>query len=340
MAGKIFFTGQDFCSWQEVDSRYKIQAPGNTARHTPEGKTMTTAADRHQKKIKKLSGATLADFGKAVVPPVPGTAFEPRNVFLDPGKLPALLKYWANRARRDGCGDGLPRNQRKAACENAAQVCLTYFMDADYRALGITAAEVVRAILISYRLARRRFWRDASEHRDRERERAAQSRGAWFPYNRAQNSRTADPARLWHAADTLGMSPAVILDGQGMDDIPGDIVTVPGGPSGRGETDGRMVCITIRDQAVNVNGGAFCRARLELNIVETRWRMKRGRGKARRLQACTVNAGQPANRGKYRQPAPGPQIVPNAAGARSMVPAMASDVETYRALLAEYYSGR
>jgi hypothetical protein len=301
---------------------------------------MTTAADRHQKKIKKLSGATLADFGKVVVAPVPGTVFEPLNVFLDPGKLPALLKYWANRARRDGCGDGLPRAQRKAACENAAQVCLTYLMDADYAALGITADETVRAILIAYRLARRRFWKDAADHRDRERERAAQSRGAWFPYNRAQNSRTADPARIFHAADTLGMSPAVVLDGAGADDIPGDTVNVPGGPSGRGETDGKMVCVTIRDQAVNVNGGAFCRARLELNVVETRWRMKRGRGKARKLPPGTVNAGQPANRGKYSQPAPGPQIVPSVAGARSMIPAMAPDVETYRAQLAEYYSGR
>jgi hypothetical protein len=213
-------------------------------------------------------------------------------------------------------------------------------MDADYGALGITADEVVRAILIAYRLARRRFWKDAAEHRDRERERAAQSRGAWFPYNRAQNSRTADPARIFHAADTLGMSPAVILDGAGADDIPGDTVTVPGGPSGRGETDGRMVCVTIRDVAVNVNGGAFCRARLELNVIETRWRMKRGRGKARKLPPGIVNAGQPANRGKYRQPAPGPQIAPSVAGERSMIPAMVPDVEAYRAQLAEYYSGK
>lgn len=299
---------------------------------------MTTAADRHQKKIKKLSGAQLAEFGKVVVAPVPGTVFEPLSVFLDPGKLPALLKYWRNRARRDGCGDGLARAQRKAACENAAQVCLTYFMDADYAALGITADETVRAILIAYRLARRRFWKDAADHRDRERERAAQARGAWFPYNRAQNSRTADPARIWHAADALGMDCSTV-NGHGMDDIPGDTVTVQGGPSGRGETDGKMVCVTIRDMAVNVNGGAFCQARLELNVIKTRWRMKRGRGKARKLPPGTVNAGQPANRGKYRQPAPGPQTVPSAAGARSMVPAMVPDVETYRAQLAEYYSG-
>ena len=297
---------------------------------------MTAAADRHQKMVQKLAGARLADFGKVVVPPVPGTVFEPLSVFLDPGKLPALLKYWGNRARRDGCGDGLPRAQRKAACENAAQVCLTYFMDADYAALGITADEVVRAILMAYRLARRRFWKDAAESKDYDRQR---KQTGWYPYNRAQNSRTADPARIWHAADTLGMDCSAV-NGQGMDDIPGDTVTVPGGPSGRGETDGKMVCVTIRDVAVNVNGGAFCRARLELNVVETRWRMKRGRGKARKLPTCTVNAGQPANRGKYRQPATGPQTVPSSAGERSMLPAMVPDVEAYRAQLAEYYSGR
>jgi hypothetical protein len=298
---------------------------------------MATANDRHEKMVKRLSGAQLADFGKVVVPPVPGTVFEPLNVFLDPGKLPALLKYWGNRARRDGCGDGLPRAQRRAACENAAQVCLTYLMDADYGALGITADEVVRAILIAYRLARRRFWKDAAESKDYDRQR---KQTGWYPYNRAQNSRTPDPARIFHAADSLGMAPDVILEGCGMDDIPGDTLSVPGGPSGRGETDGKMVCVTIRDQAVNVNGGAFCRARLELNVVETRWRMKRGRGKARKLLPCAVNAGQPANRGKYRQPAPGPQNVTSVAGARSMVPAMVPDVETYRAQLAEYYSGK
>ena len=53
----------------------------------------TAAADRHQKMVQRLSGAQLADFGKVVVPPVPGTVFEPLSVFLDPGKLPALLKY-------------------------------------------------------------------------------------------------------------------------------------------------------------------------------------------------------------------------------------------------------
>jgi hypothetical protein len=298
---------------------------------------MSTAAARHEKMVQRLSGAQLADFGKVVVPPAPGTVFEPLAVFLDPGKLPALLKYWANRARRDGCGDGLPRAQRKAACENAAQVCLSYFMDADYGALGITADEVVRAILIAYRLARRRFWRDAAESKDYDRQR---KQTGWYPYNRAQNSRTADPARIFHAADTLGMSPAVILDGAGADDIPGDTVNVPGGPSGRGETDGKMVCVTIRDQAVNVNGGAFCQARLELNVIETRWRMKRGRGKACKLPPCAVNAGQPANRGKYRQPAPGPQIAPSVAGERSMVPVYHANPEAYRAELAEYYAGK
>lgn len=302
---------------------------------------MATAADRHAGMIRRLSKAILPLFGRVVVAPVPGTVFEPLPVFLDPGKLPALLKYWGARARRDGCGDGLPRAQRAAACENAAQVCLSYFLDADYASLGITADEVVRAILIAYRLARRRFWKDAAEHRDRERERAqfARAGGDFRIYNRAQASRSPDPARIVHAALTLGMDPGTV-NGQGMDDIPGDTVAVPGGPSGRGETDGKMQCITVRDVALNVNGGAFGRARLELNMVETRWRMKRGRGKAKTLQPCTVNAGQPANAGRYSQPAPGPWAVARDSGPRCTVPGMAPDVEAYRAALAEYYAGK
>lgn len=297
---------------------------------------MSTSAERHAGMIRRLSRATLPLFGRVVVAPVPGTVFEPLPVFLDPGKLPAMLKYWAARARRDGCGDGLPRAQRAAACENAAQVCLSYFLDADYAALGITADEVVRAILMAYRLARRRFWKDAAESKDYDRQR---KQTGWYPYNRAQNSRAADPARIVHAAVALGMDPGTV-NGQGMDDIPGDTVTVPGGPSARGETDGRMECVTIRDVAVNVNGGAFGRTRLELNLVETRWRMKRGRGKARKLPPCTVNAGQPANVGRYRQPAPGQRTVARDAGPRSMVPVYAADVEAYRAALAEYYAGK
>lgn len=296
---------------------------------------MSTAAERHAGMVRRLSRAVLPLFGRVVVAPVPGTVFDPLAVFLDPGKLPMLLKYWAARARRDGCGDGLPRAQRAAACENAAQVCLSYFLDADYAALGITGDEVVRAILVAYRLARRRFWKDAAESKDYDRQR---KQTGWYPYNRAQNSRTPDPRRIVHAAVALGMDPGTV-NGQGMDDIPGDTVTVPGGPSGRGETDGRMECVTIRDVALNVNGGAFGRTRLELSLVETRWRMKRGRGKAKTLPPCTVNAGQPANAGRYRHPAPGPQTVARDAGPRSMIPAMAPDVEAYRAALAEYYAG-
>lgn len=297
---------------------------------------MSTAAERHAGMVRRLSRAVLPLFGRVVVAPVPGTVFDPLAVFLDPGKLPMLLKYWAARARRDGCGDGLPRAQRAAACENAAQVCLSYFLDADYAALGITGDEVVRAILVAYRLARRRFWKDAAESKDYDRQR---KQTGWYPYNRAQNSRTPDPRRIVHAAVALGMDPGTV-NGQGMDDIPGDTVTVPGGPSGRGETDGRMECVTIRDVALNVNGGAFGRTRLELSLVETRWRMKRGRGKAKTLQPCTVNAGQPANAGRYRQPAPGPWAVARDSGPRCTVPGMAPDVEAYRAALAEYYAGK
>jgi hypothetical protein len=291
------------------------------------------ATEKHARTIAKLKNAALPQFGKVVVPSIPGTVFDPLALFLDPGKLPALLQYWENRSRRDGCGDGLPKHLRKAACENAAQVCLSYFIDADYKALGITADEVVRAILMAYRLARRRFWKDAAAHADRERERAAQERGAWFPYNRAQNSRTADPKRIFHAASAMGMETAVMVNGEGCDDIPGDTVAIPGGPSGRGETDGKMVPTMKVLRSYVVNGE-------ELADIETGWKMRRGRGKARKLPPCTVNAGKPENRGRYRRPAAGKVAAQRESGERSMIPNYAPDVEAYRAALAEYYGGR
>ena len=303
---------------------------------------MTKAEERRATMMAKLSKAELPAFGPIVVASIPGTVLDPVAVFLDPGKLPAMLKYWERRAGRDGCGDGLPKHLRIAACEQAAQVCLTYFIDGDYKALGITENEIVRAMLMAFKLAKRRFWKDAAGHADAERARRqfARSGGDFNLFNRAQNSRTADPARLFHAADAMGLDTAVMVNGTGCDDIPGKAMAIPGGPAGRGETDGKMECVVVRDIVTSRPGGAFCQDREELQTIETRWRMKRGRGKAKKLHPCLVIDGQPANRGRYRQPAAGTMTIPRDSGPRSMLPAVGPDLDIYREALREYYAAK
>jgi hypothetical protein len=303
---------------------------------------MTKSEERRATILAKLAKAEIATLGPIVVPTIPGTVLDPVAVFLDPGKLQTMLKYWERRAGRDGCGDGLPKHLRKAACEQAAQVCLTYFLDANYKALGITENEIVRAMLMAFKLAKRRFWKDAAGHADAERARRqfAKAGGDFNLFNRAQNSRTADPARLFHAADAMGLDTVLIVDGAGCDDIPGKALAIPGGPSGRGETDGKIECVVVRDIVTSRPGGAFCQDREELQHTDTRWRMKRGRGKARKLPPCLVIDGQPANRGRYRQPAPGTMTVPRDSGPRSMLPAVGPDLEIYREALREYYAAK
>lgn len=262
----------------------------------------TAAQSRRAALVARLATIRHWLLGSLAVTPVPGTVFDPVAFFLDPSRLRDILAYWEARARRDGCGAGLPRALRAAACEQAAQACLSYFLAADYRRLGVTGDEFARAVLMAYKQARRRFWRDVDAHRDAERERRAVAKG-WRPWNRAQNSRTPDPARIVHAADAMGMDPNAV-DGRGVtDEVPGDLFIVPGGPAGRGETDGRMECVTVRDIVHNQRGGAFCAARLELQTTETRWRMVRGRGRATMLPPCVVREGVPMPRGRF---APGP----------------------------------
>ena len=115
------------------------------------------------------------------------------------------------------------------------------------------------------------------------------------------------------------------------DDIPGKMVAVPGGPGGRGLTDGKMVP-TVRIVREWIERGE------PMAEIVTGWKMERKRGRARTYGACVVNAGKPAPRNRYRAPAPGQRTVARDAGPRSMVPAYHPDPEAYRAALAEYYA--
>lgn len=265
----------------------------------------TAAQRRRAALVAKLAAIRHWLFGALAVQPVPGTVFDPRAFFLDPARLEHCLTYWRSRARRDGCGAGLSARLRESALDQAAQACLSHFMDADYRRLGITADEFARAVLLAYKRCRRAFWNDAQGDRDAARQRRAVRKG-WRPFNRAQASRTPDPARIVHAADALGMDPGTVT-GEGIcDEIPGGLVTIPGGPSGRGETDGKMVNVTLRERVRFIPGGAFCRERVGLVDIETGWRMVRGRGWAQTLPPCTVREGIAAPRPVFR-PAPVPQ---------------------------------
>lgn len=277
--------------------------------------TQQTAAQRRRARlVARLAMVRHWLWGALAVEPVPGTVFRPHQFFADPARLRDCLFYWRMRARRDGCGAGLSPRLREAALDQAAQNCLTWFLDLDYRRLGITADEFARAILTAYKRCRRAMWEDRTGDRDAARFRRQEvNRGSFRLYNRAQASRTPDPRRIVHAADALGMD-ATAVDGRGIcDEAPGGLVTIPGGPSGRGETDGRMRLVTIRDVAVNIPA-TETEARQEVNIITTRWRMIRGRGKARRLPSCTVREGSPAPRPTFKPSAPPAAGIPQPEG--------------------------
>lgn len=268
--------------------------------------TMTTQ-ERRTALVAKLATIRHWLLGALAVPPVPGTVFNPRDFFLDPGRLPQVLAYWRFRAARAGCGAGLPRALRDAALDQASQACLTHFLDADYRRLGMTADEFARAVLYAFRRCRLAFWSDADSAKEIDRERRADRHGGdWRLWNRGQASRTPDPRRIVHAADAMGMDPNAV-DGRGVtDEVPGPLVVIPGGPSGRGEGDGKMRLVTVRDVAVNVTGPDG--ERRELSQIDTRWRMVRSRPKAKRLPPCTVRDGVPMPRGRFA-PSPVPAAV-------------------------------
>lgn len=284
---------------------------------------MTTIQEKRRRLVEKMRRIRHWLLGALAVEPVPGTVFNPAAFFFDPARLPSLLAYWRFRAARAGVGSGLPARLREAALDAAADACLTHFLDADYKRLGITADEFARAVLYALRRCRLAFWSDSDGARDIDRARRADRHGGdWRLWNRAQASRTPDPRRIVHAADALGQD-ATAVDGRGMaDERPGRLVSVPGGPSGRGETDGRMRCVTVRDIVHNEFTAAG--ERLELQTVETRWRMVRGRGKARRLPACTVREGIPAPRPVFR-PAPVPGPMPSGRPRNPIPPVDAAD---------------
>lgn len=222
----------------------------------------TTVEQRAAKMRQKLAGIQHRLFGGIVSPPVPGTVFNPLLYLTCPGRYRDVRGFFRSRAARAGVGAGLPRETRAAVLNDAVANAMDFFIHRDYAAAGFDADAACAALLSAARWLDRARWRSIDTNRVGENPRKGS--GDFILYNRAQSSRVASAAAEFWAAESMGMVWREVFPE--LREIPGETVEIPGGPSGRGETDGKIV----RD------GG------------RVRWRMKRGRGRAAKLPACVV----------------------------------------------------
>jgi hypothetical protein len=287
-------------------------------------------------------------FGTTANPATGDDAFDPLAYCACPGRFRDVQRFARKRARRamlrgqlgSRSGDAaathgrLTREEREAIIDRAVEAFTDFYLHRDYAAAGIGADSPAVAALSAAAWMDRARWRNPDE--------ATHGRGASpYPYHAA-----VDPApdRIAMAAESVGVDAAVAavaVVGAGINE--GDrrrAVAVPGGPSGRGATDGRMQwheAIT-REYVECRPGGAFCRGRVRELVTESvgRWRMKRGRGKARSLPpALAVDApaaAAPRYTGSARPPAP---VAGDRAGERCAVLHYAADAEAYRDKLAD-----
>jgi hypothetical protein len=288
---------------------------------------MNSKVKKAEARRQKLANVTHRLFGKMVTAPATGTVFNPRHYLADPGRFKDCLYWWRYKAQRAGVGDGLPAMLRESALDQAAQDTLQVFLDRDYKEAGITEDEPARAVMGAAAFMRQAFYRLPSEG-DNPRSR---DRRLWHPYNRAVNAGTPNPAAIV-AATFNATEDRTALMGD-CDDMPGEPVNVPGGPGGRGLTDGKMAP-TERIVAERIVDGET------LVDIETGWKMVRKRGRAKTYRACVVTDGKPAPRNRHKPAAKPAAARQRESGERCMIPVYAPDVEAYRAALAEYYGGR
>lgn len=288
---------------------------------------MKTREEKRAAKREKLATIRHRLFGRIVTDSAPGTVFDPLPYLACPGRFRDCLAWWAYKAARAGVGEGMPRRERESAIEDAAQNTLQVFLDRDYDEAGITADEPARAVMGAAAFMARAQYRlptagDAPRSRDRR---------LWFPYNRARNAGAPSPAAIVQTSYNAAEDRAALLGD--CDDMPGEVVSVPGGPSGRGLTDGKMVPTVKVLRTYVLHGEDFFE-------VETGWKMDRKRGRKENLPPCTVNAGKPMPRNRFTPPQHGPMAIVSDGGERCMIPAYAPDVAEYRAALQEYYAGK
>jgi hypothetical protein len=228
----------------------------------------------------RMRGIEHRLFGQIVSEPAPGTVFDPLAYFTCPGRFRDVKAFLRHRAARAGVGSGLPRETRAAALDEAVQNGIDFILGRDYAAAGFDADQCAAAILSAAGWLDRAYWRPID----------AERRGDYSPvhpgdfllFNRAQTARAAgdNPAACVSAAESMGMVWSEVFSAA--HESPGPAVALPGGPSGRGETDGKM----MRD------GGRI------------RWRMKRGRGRAYTYAPGIVRDSIPTAAPRY---VPGPR---------------------------------
>jgi len=276
-----------------------------------------------------------------------GLPFDPLPHLADPGRHAALEVFFrvrATRALRKGNmgtrhGDkelthGKPHPMaRKIRIDEAVTAAMDFYIHRDYAAAKIDNDSPGMAALSAAAWMDRAHWRPLDEIRHGE----YGDGPTWFPWNRAQNATAPAPDAILSAVETVAGASADMLTGEGCDDVPGPVVDVPGGPSGRGATNGRMEWRTTVTREWIERG-----ADGELYQCEERegeWKMRRGRGRKTLLPPCRVNRGMAAPLARYiRQPLPAHRPG-DPAGERSMVPHYAADIGEYRAALAAHYAG-
>jgi len=272
-------------------------------------------AKRAAKMRERMAGVEHRLFGAVVSAPVPGTVFDPLAYLTCPGRYRDVKAFLRSRAARAGVGAGLPRETRAAVLNDATMHGMDFFIHRDYEAAGFDADACAAALLSAARWLDRARWRSIDlEHRG---DYSPVHLGDFALYNRALVSMAAgdNPATAVAAAESMGMAWGEVFPA--IHEIPGPMVSLPGGPSGRGETDGKMV----RD------GGSI------------KWRMKRGRGRAKRYAAGTVRDSIPTTPPRY---VPGPMPTAADGPIQWRGPAeklgYASDREAYRASLEDHYN--
>lgn len=274
---------------------------------TKEEKAARKAA-RAERARERMAGVSHRLFGSLSPVPVPGTVFDPLAYLTCPGRYRDVKWYFRYRARRAGVGAGQPRVIREALLDEAAEHGMDFMIHRDYEAAGFDADACGPAVLSAARWMDRAYWRPID----------AERRGDYSPvhpgdfilFNRAQTARAAgdNPAACVSAAESMGTVWTEVFPVA--HEIPGTAVALPGGPSGRGATDGKMV----RD------GGRI------------KWRMKRGRGRAHNYEPGIVRDSIPAPAPRY---VPGPMPTERPAVVWRPLPGpavqFAADPEVFRA---------
>jgi hypothetical protein len=280
-----------------------------------------------------LSGIVHPDLG-TLRQGASGAPFDALWYLTCPGRYDALRAFFRKRAARAmrkgkiGTRHGeqelthgrVGRDARASILEDAVTAAMDMFIHRDYAADGIDNDSPGLAALSVAAYMDRSKWKgmDAIRHGDGD-------GPEWYPFNRVRAAACPTPSAILSALETVPDSTADMLTGAGADDVPGPMVNVIGGPSGRGPTDGRMEWreTVTADYIESRPGGAFCRERVREHVTETmgEWKMKRGRGRKAVLPPCRVNAGMPAPLARYvRQPMP-----------RQGVPATPGDGTEWRA---------